>query len=168
MNLKLNRIASKEDLVQLVDDGGVPGLKTESLYFGARGYTTELYRRGPDEAFETLAKEKRTGLVIIQSEIGVANSQGSEYTRENTDGGLTSGLVLLEKLIQANSDKFPQHAVIYSYCNPEGDIGKKIKMASRRFGVPIWHRSEFVTPYEFGEKVDAYYDQLFPQTAKPL
>jgi len=127
-----------------------------------RPFKTELEIRGlkvisilsADAALHSLKKRTDIDLAIIDVMLAAdTNGDTKDFSRENTKDFKTTGLRLLERLVELNPTVFPNRAVLFSMATT-AEMVSEIKIECGKFGVEFLRKAEFASPLEFGDKIE--------------
>jgi CheY-like chemotaxis protein len=116
-----------------------------------QGYQVTALRNA-DEALKCLELADDIDLVITDVMIGTASSQHSCFGREETEGFLITGLVLIDKLMKNNDKKLSKHLIIFSMAH-QGFVIEKIEDTAKEYDIQYLRKSDYADPYEFCKKL---------------
>lgn len=117
-----------------------------------RGYHVKPVKEA-DAAFDYLQNATDVELAIIDVMLAASARRDSFFTEERTDAGLITGLVLLDRLMQARSDIFPNRAqLLTAATNRHPYFAARDK--SENLGIPLVLKTDIDSSREFGNVVE--------------
>ena len=124
-----------------------------------RGHSTKIIRNA-DVAYDQLHNCRDAMLVFIDVMLACSPvKEERRYSSEETDAYKSTGLELLQELIDCNPEVFPCRAIILSQA-AQGRILNKIERLSNSLSVPFWRKIQFGNPYEFALEVERHIIKL--------
>ncbi len=108
-----------------------------------------------DSAFDCLLAAQDIELVIVDVMLGTADPEISRFSRERTTDFLTTGLALLDDLFLVDGQKFKSKILLFSMTSTP-TLLQAVQRASSQYGAPFLRKRDYVSPYAFGEKVQAF------------
>jgi len=128
-----------------------------------RGFETRDFSGYADDAFNYLSSTREPGLVLVEPMItGSHDMNLGRYNTRRTDGFLETGLCLVQDLIKANPENFPESAIMYSIVDPATPLGIKIYKFCSANKVPLWLSRSFLSSFQLGSELQRAY-QMFLQ-----
>ena len=138
-------------------DEDVIQIKPFVLELELRGHDVEIISNA-DKAFIKFKDNDFADVELIIIDVMLAvepNEHKSIFTRIETDDFKITGIILLQRLKDQNPKIFPSKALFFTMAtSPE--LLTTVKAACQKYSVKMLHKSEFPTPYEFGEEVEKH------------
>lgn len=120
-----------------------------------RGYQCKILRNA-DDAYDVLLTANDIELAVIDVMLATANAQTSRFAAVDTDNFVTTGLTLLDHLVEnqgaERSSIFPSRAIFFSSARI-GAVVSKIKHKAERHNVRYLDKNEFSSTPEFANAI---------------
>lgn len=138
-------------MIYMIDEDVIQ-LRPFALELKIRGYEV-VQIDNADEGYRALSEAKNIELVLVDIMLTTEDKDVSRYSRESTRDFLNTGLLLLQDLIYVNPTFFPSRAVIFSMSSQEWLVSE-IKEISDKHKIPYLRKSEYPSPFKFGNVID--------------
>lgn len=123
-------------LIHIVADKNTDLEGAIALLHGKR-FQTKHYST-PDSAYDALVDSKEEGMVLINAMMFSSIwEEKIRYDLDKTNSGYETGLALLKDLVEANPDKFPSNAVLYTDVSTDHRVHIAAEKVSSELGVPL-------------------------------
>lgn len=140
-------------------DEDVQQIKPFAFEMELRGYSISILEDA-DKAFIGLSKNMNIELAIIDVMYAVnVDKEKSRFSRSNTQDFTITGLTLLDDLIVVRPDIFPKRALFFSM-GASDNLIRQIRAKSKIHQINFLRKSQFPTPYAFGERIVAILQRI--------
>lgn len=142
-------------MIYFVDED-IHEIELYAIELDNRGYQTVILRNA-DEAFATIPKAKNIELIILDVMLATSGGKTSRYTSFQTDSFVTTGLFLLEELVDQHSSNkclgIPEKVVLFSAASMVWVV-EKINNAKEKHGIHYLDKKEYDDAFQFGEDIE--------------
>lgn len=142
-------------MIYFVDED-IHEIELYSIEMDNRGYQTVILKNA-DEAFEIIPKAKNIELIILDVMLATSDGKTSRYTSYQTDSFVTTGLSLLEELVEQNKNikclGIPEKVVLFSAASMVWVV-EKINQAKERHEIHYLDKKDYEDAFQFGEDIE--------------
>ena len=136
--------------IYIVDEDKLQ-LKPYALEFEVLGYSVQQIVDA-DAALVVLSSANDVDFVLLDVMLGAQDAPESRFTRDQTDDFLKTGLVLLELLVDANPNSFPNKAAFFSMAATNGLVAE-IEAIRKKYRIPFLRKGDYRDPFKLVQTV---------------
>jgi ActR/RegA family two-component response regulator len=116
-----------------------------------RGYEVKVLENA-DQALNTLEQAQDVQLVIVDVMLATGEIGVSQFTADDTEGFLKTGLTLIEYLTERRGDIFPRKFVVLTAAS-ESSLISTIERMCRKSGITVLWKSDYRRPADLADKL---------------
>jgi len=134
-------------------DEDVNQLQAHRFELDIRGFSVTTIDNA-DSAFQILSIAKDIEFVIFDVMLATSNENISRYDREHTRDFTTTGLSLIQDLIENSQLDVSNRSIIFSMASKNW-IVQEIVAFSKAYSIPYLSKKDFYSPMDFGDKIES-------------